>query len=185
MPSVRPMLILLLGVALGAPAVLRGQQSDTLLVFAVPVELQTLSPEVERVFVDCVLTHLYPSAATDTIGFARGEAVVERGRFGGSVSDVVEVAFTLSDVQGDPRTPEGNACWLIIQSAGGKESEPESPADPAASAVPEWAWFLNPSNCAGTRCSKPTIVSGATLHPLYQDKMVELWRAAIQGRNNQ
>ena len=170
---------LLLGLVLGAAGVLRGQEADTLFVFAVPVEMQTLSPEVARVFVDCYLAHHYTTGAVDTIGFARGEALLEPRRFGGFVSDVVGVAFTLSDVQGQPRAPSENYCWLVLRGSDGSEWRPTSLNDErsSTSSVPEWARFLDTDDTGN-----PTIVS-TNFHSFSGDRMVALWTAANARRN--
>ena len=178
MHSVRLTFALLLGVTLGAGGVLRSQEADTLWVFAVPVELQTLSPDVAGVFVDCVLLHASPTGITDTIGVARAEALLEPRRFGGFVSDVVEVAFTLSDVQGQPRAPNQNSCWLVLRGSDGSEWRPTGINDErsSTSSTPEWARFFESGN--------PTIIS-TNFDSFFGDRMVELWTAANGARRNQ
>ena len=125
---------LLIALTTGAADALRAQQADTVLVWDVPVELRTLSPEVARVFVECPMAYVSESGVEDALGVFRSEEVaVTPTRLGGYVSDRIQVAVTTSDLLGPPRGPPLGGylihCELFLVGPDGTSLRPRNPGD--------------------------------------------------------
>ena len=104
------------------------QRSDAILVLEVPVELRTISPEVVSVFVECTL-YAVVQGGRNPIGTARTETRLIAGSWGGQVSEVAQVVFTLDHMYGDPTHGADYSCQIPLQTRDGTEAAAVADSD--------------------------------------------------------